>query len=68
MRIVFGGPPHSGKSVLMWHRKALKKLLPHGDYMPIRCWVDGEGDWSYEDSELTKPACCPGCLCRPADG
>lgn len=52
MRIVFGGPKHSGKSVLLWY---LKKLLQrHGDYMPLRCAPDGEGDWTQE-LYLSKP-------------
>lgn len=52
MRIVFGGPKHSGKSVLLWY---LKKLLQrHGDYMPMRCAPDGEGDWTQE-LYLTNP-------------
>jgi len=52
MRIVFGGPKHSGKSVLLWY---LKKLLASkGDYMPLRCAPDGEGDWTQE-LYLTNP-------------
>ena len=43
MRIVVGGPPHSGKSVFLWE---LKRLLPIGSYMPIRAAPDGEGDWT----------------------
>jgi len=43
MKIVFGGPPHSGKSVLLWE---VKRKLPIGSYMPIRAAPDGEGDWT----------------------
>lgn len=43
MRIVVGGPPHSGKSVFLWY---LKSFLPIGSYMPVRAAPDGEGDWT----------------------
>ncbi len=46
MRIVFGGPKHSGKSVLLWYLKKLVAAV--GDYMPLRCAPDGEGDWTQE--------------------
>ncbi|MDD4901017.1 MAG: hypothetical protein PHS62_02815 [Patescibacteria group bacterium] len=52
MRIVFGGPKHSGKSVLLWYLKKLVAAV--GDYMPLRCAPDGEGDWTQE-LYLTQP-------------
>ena len=43
MKIVFCGPPHSGKSVFI---NNLKENLPTDDCTIIRACPDGEGDWS----------------------
>ncbi len=45
--ILFGGPPHSGKSVLFYSlAKALReRAIPH---YAIRACPDGEGNWSHE--------------------
>lgn len=47
--IMIGGPPHSGKSVLVYNlTHALRKLkIPH--YV-LRAAPDGEGDWSNESA------------------
>lgn len=43
MKIVFCGPPHSGKSVLV---AELEKRLPVDSFKTIRMTKDGEGRWS----------------------
>ena len=45
--ILFGGPPHAGKSVLFYNlAKALRERgIPH---YAIRACPDGEGNWFYE--------------------
>lgn len=43
MKIVFCGPPHSGKSVFI---VSLEKLLLADGYETVRASRDGEGDWS----------------------
>ena len=43
MKIVFCGPPHSGKSVFIAN---LIDKLPSDDYTIIRACPDGEGTWS----------------------
>lgn len=43
MKIVFCGPPHSGKSVLIAN---LIKKLPSDGYTIVRACPDGEGVWS----------------------
>src|SRR5260370_8438800 len=45
--ILFGGPPHAGKSVLFYSlAKALRERgIPH---YAIRACPDGEGNWFYE--------------------
>ncbi len=45
--ILFGGPPHSGKSVLAYHisRDLRERKIEH--YL-LRATPDGEGDWSYQ--------------------
>lgn len=50
--ILFGGPPHSGKSVLIYSvSQALRqKDIPH--YV-LRACPDGEGDWSNETAPET---------------
>jgi CRISPR-associated protein Csx3 len=45
--ILFGGPPHAGKSVLIYSlSQALRKR--NIDHYAIRANPDGEGDWSQE--------------------
>ncbi len=45
--IMVGGPPHSGKSVLVyWLTQALRKRQV--DHYVLRACPDGEGDWSQE--------------------
>ncbi len=45
--ILFGGPPHAGKSVLIYSlSQALRKC--NIDHYAIRANPDGEGDWSQE--------------------
>lgn len=45
--ILFGGPPHAGKSILFYHlAKALRERgIPHH---AIRACPDGEGNWFHE--------------------
>ena len=43
MKIIFCGPPHSGKSVLI---DCLRKLLPSDGLFIDRIHLDGEGAWS----------------------
>src|SRR5258708_33552821 len=45
--ILFGGPPHAGKSVLFYNlAKVLRERgIPH---YAIRACPDGEGNWFYE--------------------
>ncbi len=49
MTIVFCGPPHSGKSVLIAN---LKKRLPDDCQRVLRACPDGEGDWSNENGNF----------------
>ena len=49
MTIVFGGPPQSGKSVLIAN---LRKRLPDDCARVIRACPDGEGDWSNESGNF----------------
>lgn len=49
MTIVFCGPPHSGKSVLIAN---LKKRLPDDCQRVLRACPDGEGDWSNESGNF----------------
>ena len=49
MKIVFCGPPHSGKSVFIAN---LIDKLPSDGYTIIRACPDGEGTWS--NSKKTK--------------
>lgn len=49
MTIVFCGPPHSGKSVLIAN---LKKRLPDDSQRVLRACPDGEGDWSNEEGNF----------------
>lgn len=54
VKIAIGGPPHSGKSVLV---SVLRSQLPHDRYAIVEAAPDGEGitGWSHEgDPELTK--------------
>lgn len=45
--ILFGGPPHSGKSVLAYHIS--HELRAHRiEHYLLRATPDGEGDWSYQ--------------------
>ncbi|MCA9981656.1 MAG: hypothetical protein KDD89_12505, partial [Anaerolineales bacterium] len=48
--ILFGGPPHSGKSVLIYSvSQALRtRGVPH--YV-LRACPDGEGDWANESDQ-----------------
>jgi CRISPR-associated protein Csx3 len=45
--ILFGGPPHAGKSVLFYSlvRELRERGIPHHAF---RACPDGEGNWSYE--------------------
>ena len=43
MKIIFCGPPHSGKSVLFTN---LSNALPADSYSTVRGCPDGEGHWS----------------------
>ncbi|MGB1254193.1 MAG: hypothetical protein ACPG8W_26515, partial [Candidatus Promineifilaceae bacterium] len=45
--IAFGGPPHSGKSVLTYLLSQHLRTLSI-DYSPLPATPDGEGNWSYE--------------------
>ena len=45
--ILFGGPPHSGKSVLAYHISRELRLRGIEHYL-LRATPDGEGDWSYQ--------------------
>jgi len=47
MKIVFCGPPHSGKSVFL---QGLTANTPHDDYYLFRACPDGEGTWTYSNS------------------
>lgn len=49
MTIVFCGPPHSGKSVLIAN---LKRRLPDDCQRVLRACPDGEGDWSNENGNF----------------
>ncbi len=50
--ILVGGPPHSGKSVLVYRlTQALRKRKV--DHYVLRACPDGEGDWSQEASPET---------------
>lgn len=45
--LLFGGPPHAGKSVLFYN--LARVLREHGiPHHAIRACPDGEGNWSYE--------------------
>lgn len=43
--VLIGGPPHSGKSVLV-HALTLALRARHVDHYVLRATPDGEGDWS----------------------
>ncbi|MCR5605677.1 MAG: ATP-binding protein, partial [Treponema sp.] len=43
MKIIFCGPPHSGKTVLIHN---LEKFMPSSSYITVRVHKDGEGNWS----------------------
>lgn len=45
--IMVGGPPHSGKSVLIYNLTQQLRALEVDHYV-VRACPDGEGDWSYE--------------------
>ena len=47
MKIVFCGPPHSGKSIFL---QGLTANTPHDDYYLFRSCPDGEGTWTYSNS------------------
>lgn len=54
IKIVVGGPPHSGKSVFI---EALSKNLDKGDTFAFSACPDGEGPWlqrHYDDPEVVK--------------
>lgn len=54
IKIVVGGPPHSGKSVFI---EALTKNLDKGDTFAFSACPDGEGPWlqrHYDDPEVVK--------------
>jgi len=54
MRVAVGGPPHSGKSVLI---SVLRRVLPRDRYVIIEGAPDGEGitGWAHEaDQELVR--------------
>lgn len=48
MKIVFCGPPHSGKSVFI---NNLIKMLPSDSYTIVRACPDGEGNWSNNQNQ-----------------
>ncbi len=49
--VVIGGPPHSGKSVLIYSlSQALRKRQI--DHYVLRACPDGEGDWANEAAEI----------------
>lgn len=45
--IVIGGPPHSGKSVLVYHLSQALRNMNIAHYV-LRAAPDGEGDWYHE--------------------
>ncbi len=45
--IVIGGPPHSGKSVLVYHLSQALRNMNVAHYV-LRAAPDGEGDWYHE--------------------
>jgi len=51
MKIVVGGPPHSGKSVFL---SGLVGQLDRQDYFLFRACPDGEGSWTYAVEENAK--------------
>ncbi len=48
--ILIGGPPHSGKSTLVYHLSAALRLRDAPHYV-LRANPDGEGDWSAQAPE-----------------
>lgn len=59
-KIAIGGPPHSGKTVLMG---LLRVLLPRDKFIVVEAAPDGEGitGWSFEcDPELVRAVRCKG--------
>ena len=49
--VVIGGPPHSGKSVLIYSlSQALRKH--QSDHYVLRACPDGEGDWANEADQV----------------
>ena len=49
MKIVLGGPPHSGKSCLREGLKQAIRIIPNAPYpYVITACPDGEGCWHYE--------------------
>lgn len=48
MKIVFCGPPHSGKSVFIAN---IERYLPSDGYTVIRGCPDGEGGWSNNENQ-----------------
>lgn len=52
--VLIGGPPHSGKSVLV-HNLTMALRARHIDHYVLRATPDGEGDWSnVSDQELVQ--------------
>ncbi|MBR3732437.1 MAG: hypothetical protein IKN25_07280, partial [Spirochaetales bacterium] len=52
MKIIFCGPPHSGKTVLI---DCLRKLMPSDGFYTVRVHKDGEGAWSNNpNQEMTQ--------------
>lgn len=48
--ILIGGPPHSGKSVLLYSLTRALREARIGHYV-LRACPDGEGDWSYQSPQ-----------------
>lgn len=52
--VLIGGPPHSGKSVLVYHLSQLLRTHRVEHYV-LRACPDGEGDWSHKsDPEIVR--------------
>ncbi|NTU79619.1 MAG: hypothetical protein HGA45_09480 [Chloroflexales bacterium] len=48
--LLLGGPPHSGKSTLLY-RLSQALRLAHVEHYALRASPDGEGDWTHEATE-----------------
>ena len=54
IKVIVGGPPHSGKSVFI---EGLKQVLPDGDTFLFSACPDGEGAWLqkyYDDPDVVR--------------